>query len=81
MRTTVTLDADVAAQIEAERRRSRRSFKDVVNDALRRGLAQPSTQPKRQGSVTRPVTLALRATPDVADISEAITQAEGDHHR
>jgi len=80
MRTTVTLDADVAAQIEAERRRSRRSFKDVVNDALRRGLAQP-TQPQRQGPVTRPVTLALRATPDVADISEAITQAEGDHHR
>lgn len=39
MRTTLTLDADVAKKIENERRRSRRSLKEIVNDALRIGLA------------------------------------------
>jgi len=39
MRTTITLDEDVTAKIQAKVRRSGRSFKDVVNDALRTGLA------------------------------------------
>jgi hypothetical protein len=39
MRTTITLDDDVAAKIQLKVRRSGRPFKDVVNDALRTGLA------------------------------------------
>jgi plasmid stability protein len=39
MRTTLTLDDDVAAKLKAEARRSGRSFRDIVNDTLRRGLA------------------------------------------
>jgi len=39
MRTTLTLDADVSRMIEDEVHRQRRPFKQVVNDALRRGLA------------------------------------------
>jgi hypothetical protein len=39
MRTTITLDADVMAKLRSKVRRSGRSFKDVVNDALRTGLA------------------------------------------
>ena len=39
MRTTLTLDDDVAAKLKAESRRSGRPFRDVVNDTLRRGLA------------------------------------------
>lgn len=38
MRTTLTLDEDVAARLSVEARRSGRSFKDTVNDALRAGL-------------------------------------------
>lgn len=40
MRTTLTLDDDVAARLQAEARRTGRSFKAVVNEYLRAGLAQ-----------------------------------------
>lgn len=39
MRTTLTLDPDVARMLEEEVHRQRKAFKEVVNDALRRGLA------------------------------------------
>jgi hypothetical protein len=38
MRTTLTLDPDVARMIEDAVHRLRQPFKQVVNDALRRGL-------------------------------------------
>ena len=38
MRTTLTLDPDVAKMVAEEVHRVRRPFKQVVNDALRRGL-------------------------------------------
>ena len=38
MRTTLTLDDDVAAKLRAEMRRSGMSFREVLNDAIRRGL-------------------------------------------
>jgi hypothetical protein len=39
MRTTLTIDEDVAAKLKAEARRSGKAFRDVVNEALRAGLA------------------------------------------
>jgi hypothetical protein len=39
VRTTLTLDPDVASRLKVASQRSGRSFKKVVNDALRRGLA------------------------------------------
>jgi hypothetical protein len=38
MRTTLTLDKDVAAALKAEARRSGRPLKGVVNETLRAGL-------------------------------------------
>jgi hypothetical protein len=40
MRTTLTLDEDIAARLRAEARRTGRPFKVVVNEYLRAGLAQ-----------------------------------------
>lgn len=42
MRTTLTLDDDVAAKLQQASRRTGRSFRDVVNETLRRGLQQQS---------------------------------------
>ena len=39
MRTTLTLEEDVAAKLRQLAHRRRMSFKDVVNAVLRRGLA------------------------------------------
>jgi hypothetical protein len=38
MRTTVTLDNDLAEMLTREVERTGRPFQDVVNDAIRRGL-------------------------------------------
>jgi hypothetical protein len=40
VRTTLTLDDDIAARLQAEVRRTGRPFKDVVNENLRAGLAR-----------------------------------------
>ena len=45
MRTTLTLDEDVAAKLKAESRRSGQSFKETVNECLRLGL-RARQQPK-----------------------------------
>jgi hypothetical protein len=42
VRTTITLDEDVAAKLRALSRRSGRAFREVVNEVLRRGLARPT---------------------------------------
>ena len=43
MKTTLTFDDNVAAALERVRRTRNASLKDVVNDALRRGLNDLST--------------------------------------
>lgn len=48
MRTTVTLDDDVAALIESERARTGESFRSAINRLLRRGardVAAPGPRP------------------------------------
>ena len=40
MRTTVTFDEDVARLISDAQHRERKSFKQIVNEAMRRGLTQ-----------------------------------------
>jgi hypothetical protein len=64
MRTTLTLDPDVARMVQEEVHRVRKSFKDVVNDALRRGLT--SSGPRRPGKRyrVRPHTARLLAGVD-----------------
>jgi hypothetical protein len=44
MRTTLTLEPDVAAKLRAEMRRTGHSFKQVVNDLLRERLIQREMQ-------------------------------------
>ena len=45
MRTTITLEPDVAALVEAERGRTGESFKEVVNRLLRRSAHRPAGRP------------------------------------
>jgi len=39
MRTTVTLEAEIVRMVEAAMHRDRKNFKQVINEAIRRGLA------------------------------------------
>lgn len=82
MRTTVTLDPDVAAEIERLRKQDGRRFKHVLNDALRAGLRELSrsrSDPERS-AVTTPQDLGI-PTIDITDISAALAWAEGEDHK
>lgn len=69
VRTTLTLDPDVAAKLKERARELRLSFKQVVNDALRRGLgAAPVRKPYRMPAQ------ALGVRPDV-DLDKALALA------
>lgn len=49
MRTTLTLDPDVAEQLKKAVAKGDQTFKDVVNAALRRGLkASDTSAPKKR---------------------------------
>ena len=56
MRTTLTLDPDVAETLKKKAHRGRKSFKQVVNEALRAGLASQDAPPPRRYRL-RPVSL------------------------
>lgn len=45
MRTTITLDPDVAKKLEDYARARRTTFKQAVNEALRRGLTAQDSGP------------------------------------
>lgn len=66
MRTTVTLDDDVAALIQSERARTGESFRAVVNRLLRRGGGARSAQSPDAPSLP---TLPGRPILDVSDVS------------
>jgi hypothetical protein len=59
MRTTITLDDDLAAQLRRLARETGRPFKQVVNDALRAGLLppQPTASAEDLGFATYPLGL------------------------
>jgi hypothetical protein len=82
MRTTLTLDDDVAAQIEQLRRDDALGLKQVVNDALRRGLQQMSTEPRpgRKPYRTRTFNLGAPKFP-IDSVADALAFAEGEDHR
>lgn len=82
MRTTLTLDDDVAARLEQLREQRRLPFRTLVNDALRRGLAAVDA-PKgpRTAPPTSPVSLGGALLPDVDDVAAVLAAAEGDRRR
>lgn len=53
MRTTLTLDPDVAQALRKAVEAGDQSFKDVVNAALRRGLQAPETPTPKKRFVQR----------------------------
>jgi hypothetical protein len=82
MRTTLTLDEDIAAKLKAESRRAGRPFREIVNEALRRGLAsRRSTAHQNAFKITARDLGELRPGLSLDNIAEVIEQVEGSLHR
>ncbi len=82
MRTTLTLDDDVAAKLKSESRRAGRPFRDVVNETLRRGLTERPPAASRQAFKVAARDLGnLRPGLSLDNVAELIEQIEGALHR
>ena len=82
MRTTLTLDEDIAAKLKAEARRAGLPFRAVVNEMLRRGLASRRETVRRQDFKITPRDLGeLRPGLSLDNVAELIEQTEGALHR
>jgi len=76
MRTTVSLDDDVAAAVKRLRRARGLGLSEALNELVRAGLQIPA--PKAR---FRQRTADLGAGIDVRDVAEALELAEGHAHR
>ena len=75
----MTLDADVAALLDQVRVKRDRSMKDLVNEALRRGLQDMAGRPKpRTPFRTRSVALGRVRIGSLDNVGEALAIAEGE---
>ena len=77
MRTTLTLDDDVAAKLKAESRRAGRPFRDIVNETLRRGLASRQAAAARKPFKVKARDLGLKPGLSLDNVAELIEQVEG----
>ncbi len=82
MRTTLTLDPDVAAELQRRRRRGERGLKEEINRLLRLGLHHD-----REDSVpgepvrTRAFSVGKPLVADIDDVAGALARAEGEAFR
>jgi hypothetical protein len=81
MRTTLTLDPDVAAALERVRQATGLGLKEAVNEAMRRGLVQlEKGHAARRPFRTRTLDLG-ECLIDITDVSAALAYAEGEDHK
>lgn len=79
MRTTLSLDDDVAALIQRIRKARKSGLKQIVNEALRRGLhAMMVREEARAPYRTRAVDLGRCLVGSVDDVTDALSLAEGE---
>lgn len=83
MRTTVTLDPDVAAFVQTTMRERGLTFKQALNDAIRSGMSTRRSSTRRpfpthdMGEASVDVTKALRLAGELEDQELAARVARG----
>jgi hypothetical protein len=83
MRTTLTLEDDVASLLQRIQARDKRRPKEIVNQALRDGLTK-MISPKRGKATpfrTEPVSLGKCLVGSLDDVEDALAAAEGESYR
>ncbi len=78
MRTTVTLDPDVARMLNDQAARSRKSFKETLNNALRLGLARSSESKSTETFKIEARPMGLRGGIDPARFNSLSDELDAD---
>ena len=81
MRTTLTLDPDVAAKAKKGAAKLHKPFKQIINTALRIGLDEVLKPPRAKPYRMKGRPLGLRLGFSYDNIAELLARLEGEHHR
>ena len=82
MRTTLTLDDDVAAKLKAAVKSERRPFRAIVNDALRAGLRALHQRPRSRARFrTSGFDLGVSLVGSLDNVEDVLARVEGERHR
>jgi hypothetical protein len=78
VRTTLTLDPDVAAKVKRGAKKLGRPLKEIINAALRMGLDSVLNPPAAKPYRTEPRPMGLRQGFSYDNIAELLARAEGE---
>ncbi len=81
MRTTLTIDDDVAAWLKRKRKERGASLKDLVNETLRRGIHATDAPPKPRKKFETRVFDAGEPLFPVDSIDRALAYGEGENYK
>ena len=74
MRTTLTLDRDVADALEREKRRTGKGLKTTINEALRRGLRMAGRTPRAPRFEVQPHAFGVRPGTDLDRMNQLVDE-------
>lgn len=80
MRTTLTLERDVAERLRMEVRRSGKSLKSVVNEALRFGLGLRGKAVKGPSFRVEPHAFGFKPGVDLDRLNQLVDELEAEEH-
>lgn len=80
MRTTLTIDDDIAVLIEQEQRRSGASFKATVNSLLRHGLMNCKEKAASKPFEVKPIPMGLPPGLSYDCIPKLLEDLDGPYH-
>lgn len=78
MRTTVTLENDVARMLDDQARRTRKSFKETLNEAVRLGLGRASNPTADSEFVMELRDMGLRSGIDGGRFNSLLDEMDAD---
>ena len=76
MRTTLTLDRDVAERLRSEMRRTGKSLKATVNEALRLGLRLRGKPPRAPRFEVQPHSFGFKPGVDLDRMNQLVDELE-----
>jgi hypothetical protein len=81
IRTTVTLEDDVAARVKRESQSRGASFRDTLNDLLRAALLGLDNKTRRRTLRIKPTHMGHKPGLNYDNIESLLEYGEGDRHR
>ena len=80
MRTTLTIDDDIADFLKEQSRLNEKSFKQIVNETLRRGMSPETSLKRRKPFRVKPVRGGYMPGVDPMNPKDLLNQLDDEHY-